>query len=251
MKRECRQGRDGAGLIYVTGDMHGSVSRFEEKQFDKLRSGDILMVCGDFGFIWNCDLQEDKILQFMERQKYRILFIDGCHENFDRLYSYPEEEWCGGRIHRVNGNVYHLCRGQVFEIEGQKIFTMGGGYSDDAELRRSRGMRWWNEETPTPEEMEEAANVLYEHSLKVDYIITHECPTKIKNMLSRRPNHADAMMVQNSLTGFFDDISRRVEYKHWFFGSQHQDRHISSKHTAVFVEVLPLEVPKTPFERRQ
>ena len=49
-------------MIYVTGDMHGSVARFEEKPFDKLRAGDMLIVCGDFGFIWNGDLQEEKIL---------------------------------------------------------------------------------------------------------------------------------------------------------------------------------------------
>ena len=46
-------------MIYVTGDMHGAVSRFEEKQFAKLRSGDILIICGDFGFIWNGDGQEE------------------------------------------------------------------------------------------------------------------------------------------------------------------------------------------------
>lgn len=228
-------------MIYVTGDMHGSVSRFEEKPFDKLRSGDILIICGDFGFIWNGDRHEEKILEFMGRQKYRILFIDGCHENFDKLYSYPEEMWCGGKIHKINDNVYHLCRGQVFNIEGQSIFTMGGGYSNDADMRRSRGMRWWNEETPTVQEMETAANTLYEHSLTVDYIITHECPTKIKNMLSDNINNF------NSLTAFFDELCGRVRYKHWFFGSQHKDRHISSKHTAVYLEVIPLEVPTMSF----
>ena len=117
--------------------MHGAVSRFEEKQFAKLRSGDILIICGDFGFIWNGDGQEEKILQFMGRQKYKILFIDGCHENFDKLYSYPEDQWCGGKIHYINDNVFHLCRGQVFEIEGQTVFTMGGGFSSES-IRCSR-----------------------------------------------------------------------------------------------------------------
>lgn len=228
-------------MIYVTGDMHGSVARFEEKTFDKLRSGDILIICGDFGFIWNGDKQEEKILEFMGRQKYKVLFVDGCHENFDKLYSYPQEMWNGGKVHKINDNVYHLCRGQVFNIEGQIIFTMGGGYSSDADLRRSRGMRWWNEETPTAQEMEEAANNLYEHSLRVDYIITHECPTKIKNMLSDNINNF------NSLTAFFDELCGRVKYKHWFFGSQHKDRHISSKHTAVYLEVVPLEIPSASF----
>lgn len=228
-------------MIYVTGDMHGSVSRFEEKAFDKLRSGDILIICGDFGFIWNGDGQEEKILQFMGRQKYKILFIDGCHENFDKLYSYPEDYWCGGKIHRINDNLFHLCRGQVFNIEGNTIFTMGGGYSVDAEIRASRGMRWWEEEMPTKREMEDAVTVLYEHSLKVDYIITHECPTKIKDLLSKDYSN------KNPLTSFFDELSGRVNYKHWFFGSMHKDRHISSKHTAVYLEVVPLQVPDSAF----
>ncbi len=48
-------------------------------------------------------------------------------------------------------------------------------------------------------------------------------------------------------TAFFDDLSNRVKYKHWFFGSMHRDRHISSKHTAVYLEVLPLAVPQSSF----
>ena len=63
----------------------------------------------------------------------------------------------------------------------------------------------------------------------------------IKNMLSSNVNNF------NSLTAFFDQLSARVKYQHWFFGSQHKDRHISSKHTAVFVEVVPLEVPTQAF----
>ncbi len=228
-------------LIYVTGDMHGVVARFEDKQMDKLRRDDILIICGDFGFIWNGGKQEEKVLEFMERQKYKILFVDGCHENFDRLYNYPLEQWHGGAVHKINDNVLHLCRGQIFELDGKSIFTMGGGYSSDAELRRSRGMRWWEEETPSRAEIEEAVNKLYEHSLEVDYIVTHECPTAVKSLISHDPN------AFNSLTAFFDELCSMVKYKHWFFGSQHVDRHISSKHTAVYNEVVPLEVPKKTF----
>ena len=63
----------------------------------------------------------------------------------------------------------------------------------------------------------------------------------IKNLLS------GDLSNMNSLTSFFDDLCNRVKYKHWFFGSMHKDRHISSKHTAVFLEVLPLEVPRESF----
>ena len=221
--------------------MHGSITRFEEKSFDKLRSGDILIICGDFGFIWNGDGQEEKILQFMGRQKYQILFVDGTHENFDKLYSYPEDMWCGGRIHRINDNLFHLCRGQVFTIEGNTVFTMGGGRSPDMEIRTSRGMRWWEEEMPNEYEFREADNNLRAYDMRVDYIITHECPTPVKNLLSDDPCNF------NQITGYFDKVAHRVQYKHWFFGSQHKDRHSSSRHPAVYLEVLPLAVPEESF----
>lgn len=53
-------------------------------------------------------------------------FVDGNHENFDRLYEYPVEEWHGCKVHKIRSLVIHMMRGQVFEIEGQNIFTFGG-----------------------------------------------------------------------------------------------------------------------------
>ena len=40
-------------MVYVTGDLHGDYSRFKRPEMKKLRAGDILLVCGDFGFIWD------------------------------------------------------------------------------------------------------------------------------------------------------------------------------------------------------
>lgn len=224
-------------MIYVTGDMHGSISRFDDKTISKLRKGDYLIVCGDFGFIWDGNRQEEKALNFLNKQKFTLLFVDGCHENFDRLYKYPTSEWNGGRVRFIKPNVIHLCRGQVYNIDGTTIFAMGGGCSADLELRQQRGTKWWPEETPTTEEMSEAVDNLFNNDLRVDYIITHECPTKVKDLLEPRPDNFNAM------TAFFDEMSRQVTYKHWFFGCMHQDKHLSSSHTALFQRVLPLEIP--------
>ncbi len=40
-------------MIYVTGDIHGDFNRFEEKELKKLKEGDVLLICGDFGFLWD------------------------------------------------------------------------------------------------------------------------------------------------------------------------------------------------------
>lgn len=230
-------------MIYVTGDMHGNISRFENKTISKLKSDDYLIICGDFGFIWDGSRREEKALAYLARQKFTMLFVDGCHENFDRLYKYPISTWNGGKVRRIKPNLYHLCRGQVFELEGNTIFTMGGGCSADFELRQQRGTKWWAEETPTTEEMSEGVDNLFRYNLNVDYIITHDCPTKVKDLLSDDPCNFNAM------TAFFDEMSHQVTYKHWFFGCMHQDKHLSSAHTALFEHVIPLEVPKSVFGR--
>ena len=43
-------GRRHISVIYVTGDMHGDFSRFKDSPLKKLKAGDTLLVCGDFGF---------------------------------------------------------------------------------------------------------------------------------------------------------------------------------------------------------
>ena len=37
----------------------------------------------------------------------------------------------GGKVHKIRPSVIHLMRGQVFELEGKKIFTFGGASCHD------------------------------------------------------------------------------------------------------------------------
>lgn len=48
-------------MVYITGDMHGDLSRFKNPIFKKLKAGDVLIVCGDFGFIWTVPARKNKI----------------------------------------------------------------------------------------------------------------------------------------------------------------------------------------------
>lgn len=61
-----------------------------------------------------------------------MLFIDGNYENFDKLSRFPVETWCGGKVHKIRETVIHLMRGEVYCIEGNTVFVMGGGYSIDS-----------------------------------------------------------------------------------------------------------------------
>ena len=39
--------------------MHGEMARFEDSRIRKLKKGDTLIVCGDFGFLWDGGAKEE------------------------------------------------------------------------------------------------------------------------------------------------------------------------------------------------
>lgn len=169
-------------MLYITGDTHGEVKRFLQiAQEYSLTSEDTLIVAGDFGMIFGSAAKDNMKLDVLAALNYRILFIDGNHECFPRLYEYPVEEWNGGKIHRIRPNVIHLMRGQVFDIDGLSIFTMGGGLSIDQQFRVP-GRSWWPEEMPSDEEYAEARANLQKHGNQVDVIISHAAPDETMEM---------------------------------------------------------------------
>ena len=119
-------------MIYFTGDTHGELSRFKTAAAKNLKKDDTLIVCGDFGFVWNESKEELGNIKWLSKRKYQILFVEGAHENFEMLEKFPKVDFCGGRARKISENIYQLMRGEVFEIEGKKICAFGGG--DDEEL---------------------------------------------------------------------------------------------------------------------
>ncbi len=223
-------------MIYVTGDMHGEEERLYSRSMKKLSEGDTLIVCGDFGFVWDGSAKEKKILEYLGSRKYNVCFIDGTHENFDLLEKCRMTVWNGGKVHRVSGNLFHMMRGQIFTIEGYRIFTFGGGESTDREMRTEH-ISWWKEEMPTPAELEEGAKAIDEVDCDVDFIITHEPPSIVKSTMLLRAGETDSV---NKLNGYFEQLNRVCKFKHWYFGSMHEDRIITNVHTAVFEDVIPI-----------
>lgn len=221
-------------MIYVTGDMHGLVSRFDDPRLKKLKAGDTLLICGDFGFLWDGSKEEVKTITKLSKKKYNICFVDGTHENFEMLANMKVRKWNGGKVHHVASNIYHLMRGQVFKIEDQVIFTMGGGESPDIDIRFE--LETWSDlEIPTRDELVEGVDNLQRYNGKVDLIVTHEPPAKIKDFLLLKTHNAASITAINT---YLDDVSRSCTFKHWYFGSLHMDKFISNTHICVFDNIL-------------
>lgn len=220
-------------MIYITGDTHGDLSRFKKREIKKLTEKDYLIICGDFGFLWNNSLEEKEKLDFLRELKFKILFVDGTHENFDLLESYPTVDFCQGKATKIADNIYHLKRGEVYNIAGKFIFTFGGGVSSDLQQIMDSGT-WYQREMPTEEEMTYAVHNLKGINCEVDYIITHETSSTYKNKICRNA-------VKNPVNDFLDQLVSQVQYRKWFFGNLHVDQVVDEGAISVFDEIIPID----------
>ena len=211
-------------MLYITGDTHGDYEVFAERRLDKLKKEDKLIVTGDFGFIWDNSKEEIKNLKKLAKKKFTILFVEGAHENFERLGEFEEVELFGGKARKIEQNVFCLNRGEVYDIEGKSVFTLGGGappYADEDDEAGS---------LPTDEELEYAVQNIQEQRRRIDLIITHEAPASVKRMIDRSA-------TINDLNIFLDTVLHNTRFGRWYFGSLHQDRAVSEKLICVFEEV--------------
>lgn len=223
--------------IVITGDMHGEFSRFDylmRQGEETLSADDILIVCGDFGFVFLDNEREHKILDMIAEKPYKVCFCDGNHENFAVLNALPVEEWNGGKIHRIRQNIIHLMRGQVYTINGKRFFAFGGAYSIDRYMRKLNHT-FWNEEIPNGDEYKEATENLKKVDNKVDYIITHTAPREIIRRMGHEPDMHDM-----ELTGFLEWVMCEIDFKQWFFGHWHTDEKVSDKFRAIYFDYITL-----------
>jgi len=244
-------------MVFITGDTHGNFQRFATEHFPeqkKMSRKDYVIICGDFGGLWDGSSKENYWLDWLNDKPFTTLFVCGNHENFDMLGALPEAEWHGGKVHQVRDHVLHLMRGQLYEIDGYQFFTMGGAQSHDIEdgildpddpnfrveyrrkakanLRfRVRGRSWWPEEMPSDEEYLTAMATLDKHNWEVDYVITHCAPSGLLPMLGRH-------YQTDRLTDFFDMVSKKLEFHYWLFGHYHDNRNIGQNYVLLWEQIV-------------
>lgn len=249
--------------IFVTGDCHGEFSRFTPALFPEgkeLARSDYVIVCGDFG-LWHDTYDERAWFDMLEERPFTIVFVDGNHSNFDRLYSdeFEEVDFCGGKAHKIRENIYHLERGYVFTIGGKKFFCFGGASSHDmrdgvinkddslsekeaidvatqwymeGKQYRINHLSWWKQELPSQEEMDRGIAELTKNDFKVDYIISHCAPQMVASVFSRGVYQADV------LTNYFNGLLERgLDFNRWFFGHYHGERVVMGKYQMLYERI--------------
>lgn len=198
----------------ITGDTHGDLTFKRFFQARKLGYTHII-VCGDFGYIWNGSRSEQKQLDYLSKIGITIMFCDGNHENHILLNEYPVDNLYGGKVHKIRNNIFHLIRGEIYTIKDKTFFVFGGANSTDKEWR-IEGKTWWKEECPSLKEFDYALENLQNHNYKVDYIITHTCYPVALSFVGgdyRADNVSDML----------NEIRVKTDFNYWYFGHMHLD----------------------------
>ena len=251
--------------IWISGDIHGNPTRlstdsfYEQKEFSGNKGENTVIICGDFGLVWNREKEsntEKYWLDWLESKPFTTVFVDGNHDNIPRLDSYPIKEWNGGLVNEIRSHVLRLRRGEIFTIEDKKFFAFGGASSHDISdgildyedkdwkdkakslemqgkyMYRVKGLSWWEEELPLPDEMDNGVINLQKENNKVDYVITHSPSASVIALLGH------GLYEQDILTHYLEEIRQRIEYKRWFMGHMHVNKAINDKDILLYEQII-------------
>ena len=218
-------------MIYITGDIHGSlepiydlVEKYEPKE------DDIIVILGDVAVNYTGRLRDKFIKEEMNNIGITFFCIHGNHENRPQnIASYQEKNWNGGRVlyEEDYPNILFPVDGDIFELEGNKCIVIGGAYSVDKFYRLRNGYNWWPDEQPSPTIKEYVEKQI--KNKKIDVVFSHTCPYKYiptECFLSG----IDQSKVDNSTEQWLDTIEEAIEYKAWYLGHWHTDKHIDKMH---------------------
>lgn len=227
--------------LFFTGDTHipYDIHKLNSKNFPlgkELTKQDVVVICGDFGGVWQDDKEERFWLSWLEGKPWTTVFVDGNHECFPRLYDLEEQFWNGGKVGVVRPSIFHLKRGECYAFPNHiSLFALGGAVSRDKHLR-TEGVNWWKEELPSEQELNYARTQLDEANWKADLIVTHDAPLPILRTLNLE---ADRTLFAT----FLNELVVRGEFRYWFNGHLHQDVIVAEKYVSLYQEII--EVVKT------
>lgn len=250
-------------MIYVTGDCHSDVSRFTNQNFpeqNEMTKADTVIICGDFGLLWTPNsVEQAYALDELNNRSFTTIFVDGNHENFDMLNALPVVDFHGAKAHKVRDSVFHIMRGEIFEIDDRRFFAFGGAASHDIQdgiidpadyetigqlkeavrlanrqnkMFRVKGISWWPEELPTEAELQNGLDHLASVDYTVDFVITHCLPTSLQAYLFPGQNEP------NVLTDYLDSLIDVLKCRKWFCGHYHMNEQIFNRFLVLYEQII-------------
>lgn len=230
-------------MILLTGDIHGDINRILDIDDREMTKDDLLLVCGDFGVLWNSKDTAINDLYKLSLMNFQIAFIDGNHENFSLIGEMETmDEWNGGRIGKLPYDIFHLLRGETYTVDGKVIGVCGGANSIDKD-KRIENISWWQDEEITSEQATALIHNAYDkHKGKIDIMLSHDCPTEALQLLATfYPSILNWIMNDNPSRRQLDRIESAIPcIDKWYFGHHHIDQRLGYKYRALYTDIIQL-----------
>lgn len=217
--------------VYVRGDIHGSTGE-TAVMCGRLgiTNNDILVLLGDVAANYYLNSWDDRVKASLNALGPKILCIHGNHEA--RPWHVPGIEktiWQGGSVwfQPKYPNVLYASDGEIYQLGDYRCMAIGGAYSVDKYIRLARNMQWFEDEQPSPEIKAHVERQLRTHS--VDMIFSHTCPAKYTPFECFLPGISQSS-VDTSTEDWLDTLEDTTEYKAWFCGHWHINKHRRKLH---------------------
>lgn len=213
-------------MIILTGDTHRNFDRiFEFCEAYGTARDDVLVILGDAGINYYLDEADEALKRELSQLDVTLLCVHGNHEERPfAIFSYEEAEWRGGLVYVEPEfpNLLFAKDGEIYNLEGRTVMTIGGAYSVDKYYRIANGLPWFENEQPSDQTKDYVEARLAKAGWQVDYIFSHTAP------LQYEPRHAflpglNQEAVDKSTEKWLDSIQRRVRCNGWFCGHYHID----------------------------
>lgn len=217
--------------VLITGDIHGRLDPIY-RLFENFHptEKDIIVILGDVGLNYTGTIRDRIIKEELSAMKSIFFCIHGNHENRPQnIASYKKKKWHKGRVLYEEDfpNILFPIDGDIFDMGGKKCIVIGGAYSVDKFYRIQMGYNWWADEQPTPVIKKYVEKQI--KSNKIDIIFSHTCPYKYIPTECLLPV-IDQSKVDNSTEKWLDIVEDNIDYKAWYIGHWHINKHIDRMH---------------------
>ena len=221
-------------MIYITGDIHGEVSRVADavERF-QITSEDMIVILGDVGMNYYGNNRGDRHRKKkLNKLGVPVFCIHGNHEmRPSTIDSYHEVQWKDGTVYIEDEypNLLFAKDGEVYDLDGHKTLVIGGAYSVDKWYRLRMDMNWFPDEQPSDEIKTLVEQKLEDLNWKIDVILSHTCPERyvpVEAFLSG----IDQSTVDNSTEEWLSRIEEKLDYKAWYCGHWHINKRIDDIH---------------------